>query len=407
MRKISSMPMAALVILMLILSACTGGGGESPEESAAASAGIGSEAPAESEPAETAAASEAPTGFAACGDQDSGDAFKVGGVTDVGDLEDKSFNEAGWCGTLAGTEAIGGSAEVIVTADPADYAANMQRLIDDGYDIIVTYGFALGNATSIAAKENPEIQFIGLDQSVCVTPEGDPDPTFACEGDPLPNYQGLIFAEAQAGYLAGVVAGSLTQSNVIGTIGGIFDIPPVPQYMGGFHNGALSVNPDVEVLTEFVSDDITKAFNDPGTGRTIAEQMMDLGADVIFQVAGGSGQGALEAACDQGVYGIGVDVDQYFSLPEPIRPCLVTSAEKKIVKAIQDAIQRVADGSAKGGTILGDAANEGIGLAPYHDLEDLITSDIQAAVDAALADLASGDLDPCAGPGVCFFDPDE
>lgn len=406
MRKLSSMPVAVLVILMLILTACTGGGDESPGESTAAT----SQEPATSEPAEESVApeeSEAPTGFAACGDQDSGDAFKVGGVTDVGDLEDKSFNEAGWCGTLAGTEAIGGSAEVIVTADPADYAANMQRLIDDGYDIIVTYGFALGDATAIAAKENPDIQFIGLDQAVCLTPEGDPDGTFACEGDPLPNYQGLIFAEAQAGYLAGVVAGSITESNVIGTIGGIFDIPPVPQYMGGFHNGALSVNPDVEVLSEFVSDDITKAFNDPGTGRTIAEQMMDLGADVIFQVAGGSGQGALEAACDQDVYGIGVDVDQYFSLPEPIRPCLVTSAEKKIVKAIQGAIERVADGSAEGGTILGNAANGGIGLAPYHELEDLITPEIQAAVDAALAALASGDLDPCAGPGICFFDPDE
>lgn len=403
MRKHSSSLMAVGAVLMLILAACTGGG-SSPS---GAASDVASVAPESEAPSESAAESEAPTGFDACGEQDSGDAFKIGGVTDVGQLEDKSFNEAGWCGTLAGTEAVGGSAEVIVTEDPADYAANIQRFVDDGYDIIVTYGFAIGNATTIAAKENPDIQFIGLDQGVCVTAEGDPDPTFACEGDPLPNYQGLTFAEAQAGYLAGVIAGSITETNVIGTIGGIFAIPPVPQYMGGYHNGALSVNPDVEVLSEFVSEDITRAFNDPATGKALAEQMIDLDADVIFQVAGGSGQGALEAACDADLYGIGVDIDQHPALPENIRPCIVTSAEKKIVNAIKSAIERVADGTAEGGTVLNDATNGGIGLAPYHDLESLITPEIQEAVDAALEGLASGEIDPCAGPGVCFFDPDE
>lgn len=409
MRKHYSSLMAMGVVLLLILAACTGGGAspsgvasEEPAESEAAS-----EAPAESE-AESAAPSEAATGFAACGDQDAGDAFLIGGVTDVGQLEDASFNEAGWCGTLAGNDAVGGTAEVIVTADPADYASNIQQFVDQDYDIIVTYGFAIGNATAIAAKENPDVQFIGLDQFVCVTPEGDPDPNNACEGDAaelLPNYQGLIFNEAQAGYLAGIVAGSLTETNVIGTIGGIFEIPPVPQYMGGYHNGALSVNPDVTVLSEFVSEDITVAFNDPATGRALAEQMIDLDADIIFQVAGGSGQGALEAACDAGLYGIGVDVDQYFSLPT-VQECLITSAEKKIVNAISQAIQRVADGTATGGNVVGDATNDGIGLAPYHDLEDLITPEIQAAVDDALEGLAAGEIDPCEGPGVCFFDPD-
>src|SRR5918994_4554224 len=223
MRKHSSMPMAVLAVLMLILTACNGGG-ESPAESTAASVGTESTAPSGSEPAESAAASDGPTGLAACGEEDSGDAFLIGGVTDVGQLEDKSFNEGGWCGTIAGATAVGGSADVIVTEDPADYQNNMQTFIDQGYDVIVTYGFALGNDTAIAAKNNPEVQFIGLDQSICVDENGDPDPTFACAGDAptlLPNYQGLIFAEAQAGYLAGIVAGTLTETNVIGTIGGI------------------------------------------------------------------------------------------------------------------------------------------------------------------------------------------
>jgi len=159
------------------------------------------------------------------------------------------------------------------------------------------------------------------------------------------------------------------------------------------------------VLVQYVSEDITKAFNDPTTGRQLAQQMLDLNADVLFQVAGGSGQGVLEAACDADKYAIGVDTDQYLSSPN-VAQCIVTSAEKKIVNAIKAAIERVADGSAVGGNITGDATNGGIGLAPYHDFEALITADIQAAIDKALADLAAGTVDPCAGPGKCFFDPD-
>ncbi len=395
MRKQPKLGFLALVSSMMIVLAACQGGGRSPSGGASGGA--------------SPAGSQAATGFAACGTQDSGTKFKIGGVTDVGQLEDKSFNEAGWCGTLKGIAAVGGSGDVIVTKDPADYKPNMQRFIDEKFNIIVTYGFALGDATLEVARANPDIQFIGLDQSVCVTPEGVKDKTGKCAGDAsklVPNYQGLTFNEAQAGFLAGVVAGSITKSNVIGTIGGIFTIPPVPQYMGGYENGALSVNPDIKVLSQFVSEDITKAFNDPATGRSLAKQMIALKADVILQVAGGSGQGALEAVCDANLYGIGVDVDQFLSSPS-VSKCLVTSAEKKIVDAVEAAIKRVADGSAKGGTVVGDASNGGIGLAPYHDFASLITPDIQAKVDDALKKLAAGEVDPCAGPGKCFFDPDK
>ena len=407
MRKLSSMPMAALVILMLILTACTDGGDGSPGESAAASAGTESQAPTGSEPAESAAASEAPTGLAACGEEDSGDAFLIGGVTDVGQLEDKSFNEGGWCGTIAGATAVGGTADVIVTEDPADYQNNMQTFIDQGYDIIVTYGFALGNDTAIAAKANPDVQFIGLDQAICVDENGDPDPTFTCAGDAaalLPNYQGLIFAEAQAGYLAGIVAGTITETNVIGTIGGIESVPPVKAYIGGYVNGAKSVNPDVEVLVSYVSEDITTAFNDPTTGAALAEQMIGQDADVIFQVAGLSGQGALEAACDADLYGIGVDVDQSLALPD--LDCIVTSAEKKLVEAVSEAIQRVADGSAVGGTLLLDAASDPpkVAASEFHNHPELLTDELQAALDEATAAMAAGDLDPCEGEGECPFE---
>ncbi len=398
MRKHPSSMMAVLAILMLILAACNGGG-DDPTDAA------------ESQPDTTdgaePTASEAPTGLAACGEPEGGDEWLIGGVTDVGELEDKSFNEGGWCGTIAGATSVGGSAEVIVTADPADYAANIQTFIDQGYQIIVTYGFALGNATTIAALENPEVSFIGLDQPVCVDEAGAPDPTFTCAGDAatlLPNYQGLIFNEAQAGYLAGIVAGSLTETNVIGTIGGIESIPAVKLYIGGYHNGALSVNPDVEVLISYVSEDITVAFNDPATGASLAEQMIGQDADVIFQVAGLSGQGALEASCDADIYGIGVDVDQALGLPS--ETCIVTSGEKKLVDAIDEAIQRVVDGTAVGGSIVLDAASDPpkVGVSAFHNHPDLLTPELQTLLDDATAAMASGELDPCEGDGECPFE---
>ena len=394
MRKHPSPLMAVLAILMLILAACTGGG-ESPEASEPA----GSE-PAGSEPA----ASEPATGLAACGDPETGDEWMVGGVTDVGQLEDKSFNEGGWCGTIAGATSVGGTADVIVTEDPADYAQNIGTFVDQGYQIIVTYGFALGDATTIAAKQFPEVQFISLDHPVCIDENGDPDPTFACAGDPaelLPNFQGLVFNESQAGYVAGIVAGTLTETNVIGTVGGIDTIPAVVSYIGGYVNGAKSVNPDVEVLISYVSEDITTAFNDPATGASLAEQMIGQDADFIFQVAGLSGQGALEAACDADIYGIGVDVDQALALPN--LTCIVTSAEKKLVEAVKEAIERVADESAEGGTVLLDAASDPpkVGFSPFHNHEDLLTPDLEAAIQEAIDAMAAGDLDACEGEGVC------
>jgi basic membrane protein A len=390
--------MAVLAILMLILAACNGGGDEPTDA-------------AESQPETTdgaePTASEAPTGLAACGEPEGGDEWLIGGVTDVGELEDKSFNEGGWCGTIAGATSVGGSAEVIVTADPADYAANIQTFIDQGYTIIVTYGFALGNGTTIAAKENPDVWFIGLDQPVCVDENGDPDPTFTCAGDAatlLPNYQGLIFNEAQAGYLAGIVAATISETGVIGTIGGIESIPAVKLYIGGYHNGALSVNPDVEVLISYVSEDITVAFNDPATGASLAEQMIGQDADVMFQVAGLSGQGALEASCDADIYGIGVDVDQALGLPS--ETCIVTSAEKKLVDAVDEAIQRIADGTAVGGSVVLDAASDPpkVGVSAFHNHPDLLTPELQTLLDDATAAMAAGELDPCEGDGECPFE---
>jgi basic membrane protein A len=384
MRKHPSSLLAIMAVLMLILTACPGGGGESAAETESAPA----ESMAEESAAESAA--ESPTGLAACGEPESGDALTIGVVTDVGQLEDKSFNEASWCGAIAGATSVGGTAEVIVTEAPADYAQNIQTFVDRDFNVIVTVGFAIGDATLAAAQENPETWFIGVDQFI--------------GADPIPeNYMGLIYNEAQAGYLAGIVAANISETGVIGTVGGIDSVPPVVNYIAGYANGATSVNPDIEVLIEYASTDITTAFNDPATGRSIAEQMIDADADVLFQVAGLTGQGVLEAACDAGVFGIGVDVDQFLSLPD-LGECIVTSAEKKLKESVQAAIERVADESAESGNIFHDAAADppGVGLAPFHEFEGQIDPSVQEAVDEAFAGLADGSIDPCEGPTPCF-----
>ena len=374
MRKHPSSMMAILAVLMLILAACNGGepnGTDTP----------GTDAPGTDAPEPT----DAPTGLEACGDPESGDALLIGVVTDIGQLEDKSFNEGSWCGAITGATAVGGTADVIVTEDISDYSQNIQQFIDEDYDVIVTVGFLIGTDTLAAAEANPDVEFIGVDQFIGADPPPD-------------NYQGLIFAEAQSGYLAGIVAASVSETGVIGAVGGQSDVPPVVNFIAGYANGAASVNPDIEVLAQYA-----ETFTDPVLGRSTAEQLIGQDADVIFQVAGQTGQGALEAACDEGVLGIGVDVDQALALPS-LAECIITSAEKKLVNAVAAAIERVADGEVVGGNIVNDATNEGIGLAPFYDFEDQIGDDVQALLDDALEAMADGELDPCVGDGgiPCF-----
>ena len=372
--------------LAILVAACGGGGSPSPSASAAAPSSPAEESEAPGSPA----ASESPAA--------SFEALNVGVVTDVGQLEDKSFNQFSNAGAEAGAEAIGGEHDVIVTQNISDYGANIQQLIDADFDVIVTIGFLIGTDTAIAAKANPEITFIGVDQGICVDENGDPDATFTCAGDAatlLPNYQGIVFAEAQPGYLAGLVAASISESAVIGAVGGT-NVPAVVNYWRGYENGAKSVNPDITVLYQETDPDPAKGFNDPTKGRALAEQFISQDADVIFQIAGLTGQGVLEAVCDAELHGIGVDVDQAVSLPN-LAPCIVTSAEKKLKDTVQAVIESAASGNFQAGTVAYDASSEppAIGLSDYHDNADLITPEIQTLIDDALAGFVDGSLDPC------------
>ncbi len=348
--------------------------------------------------------------LAACGSSNSTPASsgaaggqKVGLVTDVGQLNDKNFNQYSWEGAQAGAAKIGATAQAAQSAVSADIAKNIQSFIDQKYNIIVTVGFAALADTTKAAKANPTIHFVGVDQGICIDEQGNNDPKFGCKGNPavlLPNYQGLQWKEQQPGYLAGIVAASISKSGHIAAIGGTASVPAVPNYMLGYQNGAKSVNPNIKVELQYVSTaPDTKAFGDPPGGKAFAQQLLAAfpDVDVMFQVAGATGNGVLEAACDANIKGIGVDVDQHLSLAaDPAATkCLVTSAEKFLSKNVSDAIQRIAAGTAKGGIIKLDITTDDVGLAPFYDFASLITPDTQAKIDAAIAGMKKGTIVAC------------
>ena len=298
---------------------------------------------------------------------------KIGMVTDIGQLEDKSFNEFSWKGVQDGAKAVGGTAQVIVTKDQADYKANIQQFVDQKYDVIVTVGFLIGSDTLKAAQANPNVQFFGIDQFVA---------------DPAPaNYQGLLFNEAQSGYLAGIVAANITKTNKIGAVGGVSTVPPVVAFIKGYEAAAKKEKPAIQVLINYTED-----FNAPDKGEASARTMIGQGADVIFQVAGLTGAGALRAACNAKVFGIGVDVDQYQSLPDA-KGCIVTSAEKKLQIAAQDAIKRFKEKGKQTGNFFNDAKNSGIGYAPLRNLNP-VPAGLEDKLKKALEEMKAGTLVP-------------
>lgn len=288
----------------------------------------------------------------------------VGLVTDVGEVDDKSFNQASWEGVEAGIAAVGGVANYVETKDAKDYAANIQLFIDKGYDVIVTVGFALGNATVDAAKANPAVKFIGVDQF---------------QAAETPGVAGLIFDEAKSGFLAGVLAGMLTKTNTVAAVLGTDLVPPVVNFNRGYVGGAKWVNPEINVLSTYHPGGMDVAFTDPEWAAGIAKQAIEQGADVVFGAGGKTGNGALiETASHAGLYCIGVDTDQWETVPEAHK-CLVSSATKEIKSSVVDLIQKAKDGSFPTGNYVG-----GSGLAPFHDFESVVTQEIKDKLAAGM-----------------------
>lgn len=315
------------------------------------------------------------------------DPIRIGVVLDTGGENDRSFNEYTLQGATNAAEEIGGEIDHVVSEAETDFARNIQNFIDEEYDMIVTVGFLMGEATAQAAVDNPDVNFVIID----VAYDSFNCPVELEEGQncyevALPNVTSLMFAEDEVGYLAGVLAGCVTETNVIGTVSGQ-EIPPVVRFVEGFQTGATDYNPDVETLNVYIPD-----FNDPATGRQAGEAHIEQGADIIFGVGGNTGNGGLLAAHEAGLLGIGVDVDQYFTYPE-VQASLLTSATKNMDVATAQAVQDFAAGELEPGVRLATVANGGVGLAPYHDQEENVPDECRTAVEEAREGLAAGEID--------------
>jgi basic membrane protein A len=351
----------ALALVVPLLVAC--GGGSTGGTAATSAPAAATSAPAAAEP--TAAAG------GATGSSD----LKIGMVTEIAKRGDKSYNDSAWKGVQDAAKELGAEPKVIETTDPNDYEKNIGQFISEGYNVIVTVGFNLGEQTIAAAKANPDVKFIGVDQF---------------QTEEIANLAGLNFNEDQAGYLAGVLAASVSKSGKIGAILGTDAVPPVWRFGEGYRAGAKSVKADIDVQTVYHNDvGFEKTFVDPEWGKATALSMIDQGVDVVFGAGGRTGNGALLAAADRkdkGVFAIGVDTDQYLTVPEA-KDVIITSAIKIIDKGVTDQIKMVADGSFKGGNVYGE-----VGLAPYHDLDSKVPADVKAKIDEVRGKLLDGSL---------------
>ncbi len=302
--------------------------------------------------------------FGACGDGDDTSTsesgkiskLKIGLVTDVGKVDDKSFNQSAWEGVQKARKDLGAEVKFIETTDPKDYAKNIDQFAQEGYDVVVTVGFAIGQATQEAAAKYRNVRFIGVDQFQATTTD---------------NLAGLVFEEDKAGYLAGALAGLLTKTGTIGAVLGTDLVPPVVKFGRGYEAGAKAVKPDVRVLTAYHPGGLARGFTDPDWGKSTTIQMVQQQADIIFGAGGNTGNGALLGALERNVLAIGVDTDQWETLPQ-VRPVLVSSAMKLITPGVFNLVRSVGDGTFRGGNAVGE-----VGLAPFHDLADRVPNDVK------------------------------
>jgi basic membrane protein A len=286
-------------------------------------------------------------------------ALKVALITDAGQLNDRGFNQLAYEGLKRAEKELGIDGRVIESRSASDYVPNMTTVARQGYELIIGVGFAQGDAIATAAKAFPDKKFviIDVDQS-------------SLKGKPA-NVDGMLFREEQVGYLAGYLAAldakRMPGPQVIGSVGG-FKEPPVDRFIAGYQAGAKAASPGIKTLNGYSSD-----WDDQAKCKELALNQIQAGAKVVFQVAGGCGLGALDAARERGVWGIGVDADQSF-----LGPHILTSAQKKVDVGVFRTIKSVQDGTWQGGrNLVFGLADDGVGLGtiskrvPQEDLDKL------------------------------------
>lgn len=308
--------------------------------------------------------------------------FAVRLVTDIGRIDDGTFNQLANDGMSAAAECFGiEDTSFIETASQADYTRNLQTALERSPDVVITVGFLLATDTLAFAQRTPGVAFVGVDQFQEAYPG---------------NYAGVLFREDQGGFLAGAAAGLLTSSGVVGVVAGLESVPPVVRYVNGFAQGARHVNPDIaEPLRVFIP-----SFNDPGRGASAAAQFLGEGADVVLGAGGTTGSGGIRAAAADGAWVIGVDQDEYLTTfgngAAPGAERLATSVIKRVDLGVFSQIGAAVAGRFQGGPVTYDAANGGVTYAPFHDAD--VPPEFASRLEEVRQGLADGRIETGVDP---------
>jgi basic membrane protein A and related proteins len=302
-------------------------------------------------------------------------------VLDVGGLGDQGFNDSAYEGMQAAEETLGVQGRYLESSAPTDYRNNLTQLSDNGNSPVIAVGFLMTEDLAEIAPQYPQTQYAIVDSVV----------------EDADNVINLVFREQEGSYLAGVVAGLMTQEdtdytssdeNVVGFLGGL-EGPLIQKFQAGYEAGVESVCPDCEIISQYAGAG-PEAFNDPARGKEISQQQIEQGADVIYHASGNTGRGLFEAATEEDIFAIGVDTDQAQRFKDaPI----LTSVIKRVDVAVQETIEQYAErGTPRGGTVDRGLEEEGISLAPYGRFDGDVPQEVKDAVDQAEQDIISGEV---------------
>ena len=301
-------------------------------------------------------------------------------VLDIGGLGDQSFNDSAYAGLQRAKKDLDVQTETLESNAATDYVNNLTQLADSGYSPVFAVGFLMTDAVNEIAPQYPDTDFAIVDSVV----------------EPK-NAASLVFREQEGSYLAGVVAGLMTQEKtkytnpddkVVGFLGGQ-ESELIEKFQAGYEAGVESVCPDCEVLVQYAGA-TPEAFNDPAKGKEISLQQINEGADIIYHASGGTGAGLFDAAKDKGIFAIGVDSDQAKLVPDaPI----LTSVLKRVDNAVYQAIQDANEGNFPGGEIIDLGLKEnGLSLAPFGRFDEDVPQEVKDEVDKAREGIINGDI---------------
>jgi basic membrane protein A and related proteins len=296
--------------------------------------------------------------------------FKPAVIFDMGGKFDKSFNEAAYNGAERFKEETGIEYLEFEVTQEAQRDQAMRRMIRSGATIVVVVGFQNATPLESVAAENPEVNFTIIDAVV-----------------DLPNVQSVVFKEHEGSFLVGMAAAMASETGTVGFVGGM-DIPLIRNFAHGYEQGVKFVNPDAEVLVNMTGT-TPAAWNDPARGGELAIGQFNRGADIVYAAAGSTGLGVLQAAADQGKLSIGVDSNQNHLHPGSV----LTSMLKRVDVAVYHAFKDTMEGTWEAGANSLGLAEDGVGFALDEHNRELITAEMEAAIEEAKAQIIAGELE--------------